>query len=191
MTVSSRSRGERQERADNAAADTFLFMITAHALQEFLSILRAAFYNVNLDDEVCQSSMGQIHPPTGTDCHQQLSREGARSPSPRNLNTCAASANTFVANNNTKIKSSASYHLAPPSGLLNTTQQSQMADHDVGAESASSSAIDWILGNRLKAIGYTWLAGVGGSLVSGVDGYSLGCGVGSCTHCPQRHIWLR
>ena len=29
----------------------------------------------------------------------------------------------------------------------------------------SESWVDWLVDNKLKAIGYTWLAGVGGSLV--------------------------
>jgi hypothetical protein len=31
---------------------------------------------------------------------------------------------------------------------------------------ASESLVDWMVDNKLKTIGYTWLAGVGGSLVS-------------------------
>jgi len=31
--------------------------------------------------------------------------------------------------------------------------------------SQSESLVDWIVDNKLKAIGYTWLTGIGGSLV--------------------------
>ena len=39
-----------------------------------------------------------------------------------------------------------------------------MAEH--ASTSSVDSAVNWVLANRLKAIGYTWLTGVGGSLVS-------------------------
>lgn len=40
-----------------------------------------------------------------------------------------------------------------------------MSEH-VHEATDSTGVLGWILNNRLKAIGYTWLAGVGGSLVS-------------------------
>jgi hypothetical protein len=40
-----------------------------------------------------------------------------------------------------------------------------MSEH-VHEATDSTGVLGWVLNNRLKAIGYTWLAGVGGSLVS-------------------------
>ena len=36
--------------------------------------------------------------------------------------------------------------------------------HMEGGEKQYDSMVDWIVDNKLKSIGYTWLAGVGGSL---------------------------
>ena len=52
-----------------------------------------------------------------------------------------------------------------------------MSEH-VHEATDSTGVLGWVLNNRLKAIGYTWLAGVGGSLVS----LSL-CVGGSCSEC--------
>jgi hypothetical protein len=45
-----------------------------------------------------------------------------------------------------------------------------MTDQQVHNNSADS-AIQWVLSNKLKAIGYTWLGGVGGSLVRRFSDY--------------------
>lgn len=54
-----------------------------------------------------------------------------------------------------------------------------MSEH-VHEATDSTGVLGWVLNNRLKAIGYTWLAGVGGSLVSLCVG-------GSCSECGVLH----
>lgn len=44
-------------------------------------------------------------------------------------------------------------------------QESSSSSGGVAAMSQSESLVDWIVENKLKAIGYTWLTGIGGSLV--------------------------
>lgn len=44
-------------------------------------------------------------------------------------------------------------------------QESSSSSGGVAAMSQTESLVDWIVENKLKAIGYTWLTGIGGSLV--------------------------
>lgn len=44
-------------------------------------------------------------------------------------------------------------------------QESSSSSGGIAAMSQTESLVDWIVENKLKAIGYTWLTGIGGSLV--------------------------
>mmetsp|Transcript_12008 Transcript_12008/g.24165 ORF Transcript_12008/g.24165 Transcript_12008/m.24165 type:complete len:100 (-) Transcript_12008:1050-1349(-) len=43
-------------------------------------------------------------------------------------------------------------------------QESSSSSGGIAAMSQTESLVDWIVENKLKAIGYTWLTGIGGSL---------------------------
>jgi hypothetical protein len=65
--------------------------------------------------------------------------------------------------------SASALHQSPLTGLLcfcfqfNFKETSSMTDH---VQSSTDGAVQWILANKLRAIGYTWLAGISGSLVN-------------------------